>query len=100
IRAAVLAGSVAARRINRVPYLTRNLGKGEPASPAECPAWQSRLTALLENYADLLPLLLGTVGLLVDLPLLLAAGLLATALAAAVAQAGQSARLRRMRALL
>ncbi|WP_433476241.1 CDP-glycerol glycerophosphotransferase family protein [Spirillospora sp. CA-142024] len=100
LRTVALAGAVAVRRVNRLPFVTRNLGPGEPALPADPPAWQARLAGLLESRADLLPLLFGSVGLLVDFPPLLAAGLAATAAAALVVHAGQMPRLRRMRALL
>ncbi|MFD0539829.1 hypothetical protein ACFQY7_44745 [Actinomadura luteofluorescens] len=33
IRAATLAGAVASRRVNRLPFVTRNLGQGELALP-------------------------------------------------------------------
>lgn len=99
LRIAVLAGAVVADYVNRVPYLTRNLGKGEPAFPADCPAWHRRLAYFLEGYADLLPILFAGVGLLVGLPSLLIAGLLGTALVALGIQAGQTPRLRRLRAL-
>jgi hypothetical protein len=100
VRAVALAGAVAVRRVNKLPYASRNLGQGEPAPPDEEPAWRSRLVGLLESHADVLPLLLGTIGLLVDFPPLLAAGLLAVGAAALVAHTAQSAQLRRMRALL
>ncbi|CNE15598.1 CDP-Glycerol:Poly(glycerophosphate) glycerophosphotransferase [Mycobacterium tuberculosis] len=99
LRAAVLAGAVAADRVNRLPYLTRNLGKGEPAFPADCRTWHKRLARLLEGHADLLPILFGSVGIMVGLPALLTAGLLATAVLTLIVQAGQTARLRRLRVL-
>jgi hypothetical protein len=100
IRAVALAGSVAVRRVNKLPFVSRNLGPGEPALPDKPPAWQTRLVGLLEGRADFLPLLSGTAGLLAGVPALVGAGLLATAAATAAAHAGQSRRLRRMRALL
>src|SRR4051794_18422253 len=39
LRAVALAGAVAVRRVNRLPYVTRNLGQGEPALPAQGPGW-------------------------------------------------------------
>ncbi|MGW2307284.1 CDP-glycerol glycerophosphotransferase family protein [Actinomadura luteofluorescens] len=100
IRAATLAGAVASRRVNRLPFVARNLGQGEPALPAPATPRQARLTLLLESHADLLPLLFGTVGLLLGLPVLVVAGLLGTAAVAIAVASAQLPRLRRMRALL
>ncbi|WP_141578943.1 CDP-glycerol glycerophosphotransferase family protein [Actinomadura sp. WMMA1423] len=100
LRAAILAGAVASRRVNRLPFATLNLGEGEPALPGPDPVWQARLILLLESHADLLPLLFGTAGLMLGVPALVFAGLLGTAAAAAATAAAQTPRLRRMRALL
>lgn len=100
IRAATLAGAVASRRVNRLPFVTRNLGQGEPSPPVAGSARQARLTLLLESHADLLPLLFGTAGLLLGLPVLVVAGLLGTAAVAIAVASAQLPRLRRMRALL
>ncbi|WP_308212463.1 SDR family oxidoreductase [Actinomadura madurae] len=55
IRAVALAGAVAVRRVNRLPFVSRNLGPNEPALPRELPEWQTRLIGLLESRADFLP---------------------------------------------
>ncbi|MGP4026049.1 CDP-glycerol glycerophosphotransferase family protein [Actinomadura sp. 3N407] len=99
VRTAVLSGSVALRRVNKIPFVTRNLGRGEPAFPKAAPAWQTRLVDLLESRSDLLPVLLGAAGLLAGVPALLIAGLLVTAAGLVAAQAGQAVGLRRMRFL-
>ncbi|WP_285701363.1 CDP-glycerol glycerophosphotransferase family protein [Actinomadura sp. NBRC 104412] len=100
-RAMALAGSASLERVGRIPYATRNLGKGEPAFPAPPPAWQPRLVGLLEQHGDALPLVFGAAGLLTGAPLpSLLAGLGVTAAAALAVCAGQLPRLRRLRYLL
>ncbi|MCP9980442.1 CDP-glycerol glycerophosphotransferase family protein [Actinomadura madurae] len=100
IRAVALAGAVAVRRVNRLPFVSRNLGPNEPALPRELPEWQTRLIGLLESRADFLPSCSASPGLMTGVPALVAGGLLATTAAAVAAHAGQAGRLRRMRTLL
>ncbi|TDD15931.1 hypothetical protein E1287_41810 [Actinomadura sp. KC06] len=100
LRAGALVGAATIRRVNTIPYVTRNLGEGEPAFPEAEPAWHVRLVILIEGYADALPLLLGTIGLLADVPELLIAGLLGTAAGTLASCAAQVPHLRRMRGLL
>ncbi|MFI0485679.1 CDP-glycerol glycerophosphotransferase family protein [Actinomadura sp. 9N215] len=100
LRAGALVGASVLRRVNTLPYATRNLGKGEPALPAAEPAWHVRLVTLIEGYIDALPLLLGAVGLLADAPALLVAGLVAAAAVTLGSLGWQTAGLREMRRLL
>ncbi|TDD73213.1 hypothetical protein E1293_32055 [Actinomadura darangshiensis] len=99
LRIGTLAGSIALGRVNRLPYVTRNLGQGEPSFPGPVPAWQTRLTAVLDGHADVLTVALGTAGLLAGVPELLVAGLVASAAIAVATGTGQLLRLRRLRAL-
>ncbi|MGH3243726.1 MAG: hypothetical protein ACRDNL_25325, partial [Spirillospora sp.] len=100
LRAGALIGASALRRVSTLPYATRNLGAGEPTLPAPEPAWHVRVVTLVEGYADVLPLLLGAVGLLADVPSLLVAGLVASAAVALGSLGWQAAGLREMRRLL
>ncbi|MFI0366738.1 CDP-glycerol glycerophosphotransferase family protein [Actinomadura sp. 1N219] len=100
LRAGALVGAATIRRVNTIPYVTRNLGEGEPAYPEAEPAWHVRLVILIEGYADVLPLLLGTIGLLADVLELLIAGLLGSAAGTLASCAAQIPHLRRIRSLL
>ncbi|WUH98674.1 CDP-glycerol glycerophosphotransferase family protein [Spirillospora sp. NBC_00431] len=100
LRAGALAGAYALRRVNTLPYATRNLGEGEPALPEAEPAWHVRLVTLIEGYADALPLLLGAIGLLADVPALLIAGLVAAAVGTMGSLGWEVPALRRLRPLL
>ncbi|RKS68396.1 CDP-glycerol:poly(glycerophosphate) glycerophosphotransferase [Actinomadura pelletieri DSM 43383] len=99
LRAGTLIGATALRRGNSLPYATRNLGAGEPAYPKAEPRWHVRLIALVERYADALPVLAGAVGLLVDVPALLVAGLVLAAATMLGSVGWQTPRLKQMRRL-